>query len=92
MAVGQDKPVRRHDHAGACAAARLACRAAVSAMDGEANDGWADAVDYVDNRLRIGIKERLIVGRDGRKFWRGCGPASPERVGQRDYCHELSVS
>ncbi len=67
VAVGEHEAVRRDDHAGAGAAAL-----AVARLDVEAHHGGADAVDHIDDGAGIGVKERLIVRRNGRG-WIGAG-------------------
>jgi hypothetical protein len=64
MTVGEDQAIRRNNDAGAAAAARLARPGAVD--DGEPDYGRADPLDDIDHRPGIGIKERLIVCRNGR--------------------------
>ena len=59
VAVGEDKAVRRHDDAGTAAAAALL------GAYGKADHGRADAIDNVDDRARIGIEQRLILGWNG---------------------------
>ena len=61
-------------------------------MDGKAYDGGPDAVDHVDYGTRIGIKQCLIVGRDGWRRGGGSGASgTPESVGEGNDCHGISV-
>jgi hypothetical protein len=70
MAIGEDEAVRRHDDAGAGAAAIPIPAAvgggAVGRADGKPDHGRADAVDHIDDGVRIGVKQRLVFGRNGR--------------------------
>src|SRR6185295_478830 len=61
VAVGQHETVGRDNDArsGAATAPLLIGR------DIEPHDGWADALDNVDDGTRISVEQRLVVGRNG---------------------------
>ena len=56
VAVGEDKSVRRNDDAGAHAALGPADRVGLGL---DPHDRRADGVDDIDNRLGIGVEQRL---------------------------------
>ena len=64
VAIGEHEPVGCDDDAGAGACVR----ARPVRLDVELDHGGADAVDHVGHRARIGIEQRLILGRDGGRF------------------------
>jgi hypothetical protein len=72
MTVRKDQPVRRNNDAGAGAAAGLARSNAVDYR--KSHNGWANPLDDVDDRSRIGVKRSLIVATDG--GLRGISPAA----------------
>ena len=83
MAVGEDKAVRRHHHAGARAAARVLWAAVPGqrgwGAHGKPDHSWADPIDHIDHRTRIGIEESLILGGYGkRRRGFGSGMISPQ--------------
>ena len=74
VAVGEDKAVRRHNDTRAGAAARL-----LGAWTARPDHGGADAIDDVDDRTRIGVQQRLILGRNGKLG--GCGGLTSAQAG-----------
>jgi hypothetical protein len=77
MTVSEDQTIGRHDDARTGAAARLtalARPAGIAVKYRKPHDSWPDALDDVDDRPRIGVKERLIVR--GHGSLRGVSPAA----------------
>jgi hypothetical protein len=56
-------------------------------MHGESHHGGTDPVDDVDDGPRIGIEQRLVIGRDWRNIGSGHALRVSKRIGQRHYCH-----
>jgi hypothetical protein len=48
-------------------------------VDGKADHGRPDAVDDVDHRARIGVKERLVIGGSHKPV--GCGGVGATQAG-----------
>ena len=88
VTVGEDEAVRRHHDARARPATRLS--AIVGTTDGKADHGRADPVDDVDHRARIGIEQRLVLGRNGNLISHGGSPSAQAGIIQIHYLHGIS--
>ena len=74
MTVRQDEAIRREDHTGAAAP-----------LPFDADDGWPNLFDGMDDGIGIGVQQRAVIvlvdwviGQHGRSSHRRVGRASPE--------------
>ena len=61
-------------------------------VNGQADHRRADAVDHVDDGARIGVEQRLVLGRDFRDCGCGSAAAAPVGIVQRYDLHGFSVA